>query len=107
MECIRTFIAEALGVQLDLTHLQHVHRAPVSIPEDNHPPRPVIIRFLSFLEREWVIQTENEKYRKNETIIWKDCKLSFSTTWQKKLQTKGRNLWKPGRGYMSWMCVLL
>lgn len=89
-ECVRTVIAEALGVELDRAQLQRVHRAPVPMPEEGRPPRPVIMRFLSFLERERVMAAAREKYRKKESIIWRGCKLSFFPDMTKETAEKRR-----------------
>ena len=51
-KCVTTIISEALGVELDESQLQRVHRAPVPVPREGYPHRPIIICFLSFLERE-------------------------------------------------------
>lgn len=75
--CVRNIIAEALGVELEPGQLQWAHRTPVPMPEDNKPPRPIIMRFLSYLERERVLAAAREKYRRKESITWKGCKLSF------------------------------
>lgn len=77
VDCVRSIIAEALGVELDPVQLQRVHRTPVPMPEDHKPPRPIIMRFLSYLERERVLAAAREKYKRKESIIWKGCKLSF------------------------------
>ncbi|KAK1903772.1 LINE-1 retrotransposable element ORF1 protein [Dissostichus eleginoides] len=76
-ECARKIISEALGVELDGTQLQRVHRAPIPMPIEDRPPRPIIMRFLSFLEQERVLAAAKETFRKKEDIIWGGCKLSF------------------------------
>lgn len=76
-ECVKTIISEALGIELDGTQLQRVHRAPIPMPEEGRPPRPIIIRFLSFLERERVLAAAKQKYKSKEDVKWRGCKLSF------------------------------
>lgn len=79
-ECVRTIISEALGIELDRSELQRVHRVPTVIPddaEDNLPPRPIVIRFLSFLEKERVLNATKRKYKNKEGVNWKGCQLSF------------------------------
>ena len=77
VDCVRSIIAEALGIELSPVQLQRVHRTPMPIPEDHKPPRPIIMRFLSYLERERVLAAAREKYKRKESVIWKGCKLSF------------------------------
>ncbi len=38
-ECVRKIISEALGIELEGTQLQRVHRTPVPLPEEGRPPR--------------------------------------------------------------------
>lgn len=76
-ECVKTIIYEALGVELDGTQLQRVHRAQIAMPEEGRPPRPIIIRFLSFFERERVLAAAKQKYKNKEDVMWRGCKLSF------------------------------
>lgn len=54
-ECVRLIFSEALGVDISKTVLQRVHRSLGPVPEENRPPRPIIMRFHSFLERERVM----------------------------------------------------
>ena len=74
-ECVKKIISEALGIELDGSQLQRVHRAPVAIPKEGS--RPIIIRFLSFLERERVLAAAKKTYNNKEEVVWKRCKLSF------------------------------
>lgn len=76
-ECVRQIISEALGVELDRTQLQRVHRTAGPVPDEDRPPRPIVMRFLSFLERERVLDAAREKYKKKEVIVWRGCRLSF------------------------------
>lgn len=74
-QCVKRIASETLRTDLDATQLQRVHRAPIPAPEEGLPPKPIIIRFLSFLE--WVLATAREKYRNKEDIVWGGYKLSF------------------------------
>ena len=69
-DCVKKIISETLGIDLDGSQLQRVHHAPVSMPEEGRPPRPIIMRFLSFLEKERVLSAARVKYRKKEGVIW-------------------------------------
>ena len=89
-DCVKKIISETLGIDLDGSQLQRVHHAPVSMPEEGRPPRPIIMRFLSFLEKERVLSAAREKYRKKEGVIWGGCKLSFFPDMTKETAEKRR-----------------
>lgn len=42
-DCVKKIISETLGIDLDRSQLQRVHRAPVPMPEEGRPPKPIII----------------------------------------------------------------
>ncbi len=76
-ECVRKIIYKALNIEMDKVQLQRVRRATAEMPSDDKPPRPIIIRFPSYLERERVLAASREKYRKGEKVWWGGCRLSF------------------------------
>lgn len=76
-ECVRLILSEALDVDISETELQHVHRSLVPMPDENKPPRPVIMRFHSFLERERVMAAVRMKVREGGSIMWRSSKISL------------------------------
>lgn len=98
-ECVRKIVSDALGVELDGTQLQRVHQAQIPMPEEGRPPRPIIIQFLSFLQRELVLAAAREKYRNKEEIIWGGCKLSFFPDMTKETAEKRRKF----KDVRSWL----
>lgn len=76
-ECVRLIFSEALGVDVSETELQRVHRSLGPMPEENRPPRPIIMRFHSFLERERVMAAVRAKVRGSGAIMWKGSKISL------------------------------
>ena len=76
--CVRKIIGEALGIQLDQAQLQRVHRVPGGpVWDETRPPRPIVMRFLCFLEKEKVFAAARSKYRSGQGVEWKGCRLSF------------------------------
>lgn len=75
---MRNIIVEALGIPVDQTQLQRVHRVPGGpVMDENRSPRPIVIRFLCFLEKEKVFAAVKRRYREGQRVEWKGCKLSF------------------------------
>ncbi|XP_060758375.1 uncharacterized protein LOC132869034, partial [Neoarius graeffei] len=89
---LKTYLfSQALGIELDRSQLQRVHRAPTTFEDaEDLPPRPIIIRFLSYLERERVLMAATQKYKNKEGVTWKGCKLSFSPDMTKETAAKRR-----------------
>lgn len=54
-ELVRSIISDTLGIDLAETELQRAHRSPGPPPDEGRPPRPIIIRFHNYLERERVL----------------------------------------------------
>ena len=76
--CVRKIIDEALGIQLDPAQLQRVHRVPGGrVTDVSRPPRPIVMRFLCFLEKEKVFAAAKRQYREGLGVEWEGCKLSF------------------------------
>lgn len=76
--CVRNIIVEALGIPVDQAQLQRVHRVPGGpVVDENRSPRPIVIRFLCFLEKEKVFAAAKRKYREGRGVMWKGCRLSF------------------------------
>ena len=76
--CVRRIIGEALGIQLEPAQLQRVHRVPGGpIWDEQRPPRPIVMRFLCFLEKEKVFAAAKRKYSEGRGVEWNGCKLSF------------------------------
>ena len=76
--CVRNIIVEALGVPVNQAQLQRVHRVPGGpVVDENRSPRPIVIRFLCFLEKEKVFATAKRKNREGQGVEWKGCRLSF------------------------------
>lgn len=76
-ERVGNFFANALGVNVAKSELQMVHRVPSEKSEDEEaPPRPVIVRFHSFLEKERVMTAVKAKARMGTGIQWDDCNVS-------------------------------
>lgn len=68
--------------------LQRVHLSPGPVPDENCTPRPIIIRFLSYLERERVLAAARSKYRSGQNVVWGGCKLSFFPDMTRELAEK-------------------
>lgn len=76
-ERVKQLFVEALGVDLAESELQLVHRSVAKMPAEGAPPRPVIVRFHSFLERERVLAATRAKARQDGGLQWGDSKLSL------------------------------
>ena len=61
-ELTNQLIDDALGVKLADSELQRVYRPGPPLTEEDSPPRPVVIRFHSSLERDRVMTAVKGKY---------------------------------------------
>lgn len=75
-ERLINFFTDALGVEVAESDLQMVHRVSYEMPSGNKPPRPVIVRFQSYLVKERVLAAARAKARVGEGIQWNDSKMS-------------------------------
>lgn len=69
--------SEALEADISETELQWVHRSLGPVPEENRPPRSIIMRFHSFLKRERVMAAVRAKVRESSGITWRGSKISL------------------------------
>ncbi|KAK7906782.1 hypothetical protein WMY93_015394 [Mugilogobius chulae] len=76
-ELVRGIISEALGINLSESELQRVHRTSGPLPNEDQPPRPFVMRFHSYLEKEKVLAAAIQRSRGRRGIMWNDCKISF------------------------------
>ena len=70
-------IGDVLGVKLADNELQRVYRPGPASRDEDSPPRPVVMRFHSVLERDRVMAAAKGKYKSKTALEWKRSKISF------------------------------
>lgn len=76
-ELVRAIISEVLGIDLSETELQRVHRTSGPLPNEGLPPRPFVMRFHNYLEKERVLAAARQHSRGADWIQWKGGRISF------------------------------
>lgn len=72
--CIKNILSEGLGMDIDNEfEIERAHRSPGIRPEENKPPRLVMIRFLRSSARDKVLKAAREK----GGATWSGCNLSL------------------------------
>lgn len=87
------------------TELQRVHRSLGPVPEENRPPRPIIMRFRSFLERERVMAAVRAKVRESDGIMWRGSKISLFPDMTRDVVERRRQLTEVRKRHMSWIFI--
>lgn len=62
-DMVRAIISETLGIDLSETELQRVHRTSAPLPNQDQPPRPIVMRFQNYLEKERVLAAARQHAR--------------------------------------------
>ena len=76
-ELARQLIDDVLGVKLAENELQRVYRPGPFQTDEESPPRPVVMRFHSLLERDRVMAAAKGKYKSKTTLKWEEAKISI------------------------------
>lgn len=70
---IKKILNEGLGLQGDDYEIERSHRSGGPRPDDNHPPRVILVKFLRYTARQKVLMAAKRK----RGIRWEDCTLSI------------------------------
>lgn len=73
----RQCIDETLGVKLNDNEIQRAFRSGAQPTEEDAQPRPIVLRFLSLLERDRVLTAVKSKYKQKAALEWKGAKISL------------------------------
>lgn len=83
--CVKKMLRDGLGVDVDGEfEIERAHRVLAPIPNEDQPPRPVLIRFLRQSAREKVLKAVREK----RGMEWEGAKLSVFPDMSRELAEK-------------------
>lgn len=81
-ECIAKILSEGLSMDVDSDfEIERAHRSPGSWPDDDQPPRLIMIKFLRPSARDKVLKTARE----NGGTVWSGCNISLFPDMTKEL----------------------
>lgn len=92
--CVEKILTEGLKIVVEdgEFEVERAHRSPATRPEEDQPPRVLMIRFLRSTARDKVLKAAKEK----RGATWSECRLSFFPDMSKSLADK-RKAFKPAK----------